>query len=67
MYEGDLYLISDELNLNGYTLHVKGNLIQSGGTVNVNNGELLVDGDYRIQSEVKKMVGRIMIKVLGLF
>ena len=54
VYEGDLYLISDELNLNGYTLHVKGNLIQSAGTVNVNNGELLVDGDYRIQSEVKK-------------
>lgn len=65
VYEGDLYLISDELNLNGYTLHVKGNLIQSGGTVNVNNGELLVDGDYRIQSEVKKDGGTDYDKSLG--
>lgn len=65
VYEGDLYLISDELNLNGYTLHVKGNLIQSAGTVNVNNGELLVDGDYRIQSEVKKDGGTEYDKSLG--
>lgn len=65
VYEGDLYLISDELNLNGYTLHVKGNLIQSAGTVNVNNGELLVDGDYRIQSEVKKDGGTDYDKSLG--
>lgn len=50
-YEGDMHLISDELDLNGHTLIVKGNLIQSAGTVNVNGGKLIVEGDYRIQSE----------------
>lgn len=54
IYEGDLYLISDELDLNGHSLRVTGNLIQSAGTVNVNGGELLVEGDYRIQTETKK-------------
>ncbi|SFS02769.1 fibronectin type III domain-containing protein [Anaeromicropila populeti] len=51
VYEGDLYLISGELNLNGHVLEVQGNLIQGGGTVNINGGTLHVTGDYRIQSK----------------
>jgi len=38
------------LNLNGYKLSVGGNLIQSGGTMYINKGQLLVEGSYRIQS-----------------
>lgn len=53
-YEGDLYLISDELNLNGHTLTIEGDLIQSAGTVNVNGGKLVVQGDYRIQAEKRE-------------
>ena len=48
--DGDLYLIGDELNLNGHTLTVTGNLVQGAGRVNVNNGTLNVEGDYRLQS-----------------
>jgi hypothetical protein len=46
--DGDVYLTSDTLNLNGYTLTINGNLTQSGGTVNVNGGNLIISGDYRI-------------------
>lgn len=51
VYEGDLLLGGDELNLNGYTLNVKGNLMHMGGTINVNGGKLIVDGDYKMQSK----------------
>ncbi|MDE6208755.1 MAG: PKD domain-containing protein, partial [Lachnospiraceae bacterium] len=53
VYEGDLYLVDDILDLNGYTLTVTGDLIQSSGTVYINGGTLKVQGDYRIQSIVK--------------
>ena len=49
--DGDMILIGDILNLNGYTLTIKGNLIQYSGTVDVNGGKLIIDGDYRIQKE----------------
>ncbi len=48
--EGDLLLIEDVLDLNGYSLTVTGNLIQAGGEVRINNGKLYVEGDYRQQS-----------------
>lgn len=46
-----IYIYSGVINLNGYSLIVKGNLIQSGGTVKINGGQLIVEGDYRIQKE----------------
>ncbi|MDE7270501.1 MAG: PKD domain-containing protein [Acetatifactor sp.] len=49
VYEGDLVLIEDTLNLNGHSLTVTGDLIQLSGTVFVNGGSLIVEGDYRIQ------------------
>ena len=49
--EGDLILIDDTLDLNGYKLSIKGNLIQYSGVVYVNGGELNITGDYRIQKE----------------
>ncbi|MBQ3584404.1 MAG: hypothetical protein IJA27_06795, partial [Lachnospiraceae bacterium] len=47
VYEGDFYLADDELNLNGHTLHVKGDFIQNGGAIHIQNGHLIVDGDYK--------------------
>lgn len=38
------------LDLNGHKLTVTGNLIQSGGEVKINGGELDVQGDYRLQA-----------------
>ncbi len=49
-FEGDMHLVGDELNLNGHTLVIEGNLIHEAGTINVNSGCLIVKGDYRIQS-----------------
>lgn len=48
--EGDLVIIGDELNLNGYTLTVNGNLFLNAGDININGGNLTVNGDFRIQS-----------------
>ena len=58
-YEGDLVLIDDELNLAGHTLTIKGNLIQPAGTVNVGGGKLIIEGDYRIQSEKTDHAGTV--------
>ncbi|MDE7423660.1 MAG: hypothetical protein K2N51_08210, partial [Lachnospiraceae bacterium] len=49
--EGDLFLIEDELDLNGHTLTVLGSVIQAGGTIHVNGGKLVIEKDYRIQSK----------------
>src|SRR5690606_32608483 len=38
-----IYIYSGVINLNGYSLIVKGNLIQSGGTVKINGGQLIVE------------------------
>ncbi len=45
---GNLHLKSGVLNLNGHTLTVKGDLIQKGGTVELNDGKLYVIRDYQI-------------------
>lgn len=52
VWEGDLTLVDDTLDLNGHILKVKGNLLQPGGEVYIHGGRLEVDGDYLIQ-EVK--------------
>ena len=49
LIEGDLVLIDDTLDLNGHKLTIKGNLLQYSGVVFVHGGELVVDGDYRIE------------------
>src|SRR5690606_27468488 len=48
---GNLYIKGSVVDLNGYSLTVRGNLIQSRGTVKINGGQLIVEGDYRLQSE----------------
>lgn len=47
----DLYIGAGTLDLDHYNLIVNGDLIQSGGTININGGSLTVMGDYRIQKE----------------
>ena len=56
--EGDLLLGGGYLDLNGYNLTVKESLIQSAGTVDVKNGKLTVEGDYRIQTLLKEGEGK---------
>ena len=43
--------ISANVDLNGHILTIKGNLLQSGGTMEIGAGTLHVTGDYRIQSK----------------
>ncbi|MCM1508555.1 MAG: fibronectin type III domain-containing protein, partial [Ruminococcus flavefaciens] len=50
IYNGNLNLIGNTLDLNGHKLTVNGDLLQSGGIINVNGGELVVTGDYKIQT-----------------
>ncbi|MDD6572432.1 MAG: hypothetical protein PUF12_08640, partial [Thermoflexaceae bacterium] len=50
---GNLELYSGIMDLGGYTLTIDGDLIQRGGVLNVNNGKLIVKGDYRIQTPVE--------------
>ncbi|MBQ7065413.1 MAG: hypothetical protein IJN92_01190, partial [Lachnospiraceae bacterium] len=47
--EGDFILLDDTLDLNGYSLRIKGNLVQASGVVVINGGLLTVEGDYRQQ------------------
>lgn len=49
-WDGDLIIIDDTLDLNGYTLTVTGDLVQMSGNVAINGGKLCVTGDYRLQS-----------------
>ncbi|MBR1930626.1 MAG: hypothetical protein IJ833_03990, partial [Lachnospiraceae bacterium] len=51
VYEGDLILAADTLDLNGHTLTVQGNLIQLGGVVSANGGKLLIAGDYLVSAQ----------------
>ncbi|MDP5138398.1 DUF1566 domain-containing protein [Rheinheimera baltica] len=51
---GDLTIVGDVVlngnaDLNGFMLTITGNLIHSGGTLKVNGGRLVVQGDYRVQ------------------
>ncbi|MCI5621097.1 MAG: DUF6531 domain-containing protein, partial [Lachnospiraceae bacterium] len=49
VWEGDLILLDDTLDLNGHTLKVNGDLLQPGGTVFIHGGRLEIAGDYRIE------------------
>ena len=50
--KGDLVIIDDVLNLNGYTLTVKGDMVLTAGQLYVNGGKLIVEKDLRMQSRV---------------
>lgn len=53
VYEGDLILFGETLDLNGYSLTVTGDFTQMAGSVSVHGGSLLVAGDYRMQSRTE--------------
>ena len=57
METGNLFLMQGELNLNGYTLTVHGDCIQPGGSMVINGGKLITEGDYRIQTRTATEVG----------
>ncbi|MBD5464728.1 MAG: PKD domain-containing protein, partial [Lachnospiraceae bacterium] len=51
---GNLYVNGESLDLNGHSLTVYGTLLQTAGEVRLNGGQLLVGGDYRIQTREEK-------------
>lgn len=55
---GDVYM-SANVDLNGHTLNIGGNLYQTAGTLTINNGTLNVVGDYRIQAETINNIGEV--------
>ena len=50
VWEGDLVIIEDTLDLNGHTLTVNGDFIQQSGDLDLNKGCLIVNGNYRMQT-----------------
>jgi YD repeat-containing protein len=46
-----LYIKSGMVDLNGFNLTINGSVIQSGGTMWVNNGHLQINGDYLIKAD----------------
>ncbi len=50
VFDSNLYLWEDTLDLNGYTLTVNGDFYAMGGIVKFNGGKLIVNGDFRVQS-----------------
>lgn len=56
VWEGDYY-VTDDVDLNGYTLTVTGNLILEKGSMVLHGGKLLVDGDFRIQAMKRDVKG----------
>ncbi|ADU74360.1 hypothetical protein M972_111358 [Acetivibrio thermocellus AD2] len=48
---GDVVVGVRTIDLNGYTLRIKGDLIHPQGTLFINGGKLIVEGDYRIQTK----------------
>jgi len=59
MIPRDLYLDDGTIDLNGYELTVQGSVIQSGGAIDIGEGQMHVNGDYRIQSETMAQDGTI--------
>ncbi len=59
IYNGVTMLSANTINLNGHTLTIKGDLIQSGGTMFCNKGTLNVEGNYRIQEVTSDNDGKI--------
>ena len=50
VYDGDLILWDDTLDLNGHTLTVNGDVVVMGGELFVNGGKLVANKDLRIQT-----------------
>ena len=44
--DGMYYLVTDKLDLNGYTLTINGDFVHGGGEVYLNGGSLIVNGNY---------------------
>ena len=61
---GDAY-ISADLDLNGHTLNVAGNVYHTNGKITVNNGTLNIVGDYRHQNETVNNIGEIEYSYAG--
>ena len=59
IYNGVTMSSANTINLNGHTLTIKGDLIQSGGTMFCNKGTLNVEGNYRIQEVTSDNDGKI--------
>ncbi len=55
--DGNLTLLDDTLDLNGYTLTVKGDLILQEGILKVNNGTLIVEGDLYTYAKYRSEYG----------
>ncbi|MGN0131604.1 MAG: PKD domain-containing protein, partial [Lachnospiraceae bacterium] len=55
--DGDLTLLDDTLDLNGYTMTVKGNLILQEGELKVNGGTLIVEGDLKTYARSRSAYG----------
>lgn len=49
-YEQDVTILGGDLDLNGHTLTIYGNLIIEGGSLKINEGSLIVKGDLRFQT-----------------
>jgi chitodextrinase len=49
-FTGDVTLNGASIDLNGHKLTITGNLYQSAGTMNINQGRLVVMGDYKIDN-----------------
>ena len=60
VWEGDLVLLDDVLDLNGHELTIKGDLVQTAGEIRISGGRLIVEGDYRIQSRMKDTDGNFI-------
>ena len=59
VYDANLYLWDDTLDLNGKTLTVNGDLIAMGGKIDFNGGKLIVNGDLRVQTIDSENEGNI--------
>ena len=46
--QGDFNLLAGIMDLNGYKLTITGNLVQRGGTIDIDSGRLEVYGDYTL-------------------
>ena len=55
--DGNVVLLEDTLDLNGYTLTVKGDLILQEGLLKVNNGTLIVEGDLYTYAKYRSQYG----------
>jgi hypothetical protein len=58
---GTAELRNSTINLNGYTLTIEGDFLQSGGTMDINGGKLVVRGNYNISTADSINVNALLI------